>query len=89
MIEQSPVGSRGSNGLVERAVQSLEQQARVMKDALEMKWNVNVPARHSVVPWGRTLGRLVGPLGGRQRRQDPVRAPQGALSADVGSGTRW
>lgn len=51
VIEQSPVGCSGRNGRVERAIQSLEQQVRVMKDALKMKWNVKVPARHSVVPW--------------------------------------
>lgn len=33
-----PVGSIGSNGLAERAIQCFEQQARIMKDALEKRW---------------------------------------------------
>jgi hypothetical protein len=35
VVEASPVGSSASNGVVERAVQSVEQQMRVMRDALE------------------------------------------------------
>ena len=35
IIEQSPVGSSGSNGVVERAAQTIEGQIRVMKSALE------------------------------------------------------
>ena len=43
VIEQSPVGSSASNGLLERATLSVEQQ--------EDRWSVKVGARHSVVPW--------------------------------------
>ena len=49
--EQSPVGSSGSNGVVERGVQSFEMMARVMKDALETKWKVSIPDDHAVLPW--------------------------------------
>lgn len=35
----------GGNGTGERAIQSLEQQARVVKDALEARWGVRVAAR--------------------------------------------
>jgi hypothetical protein len=35
VIEQSPVGSSASNGIVERAILGVEQQARVLKRALE------------------------------------------------------
>jgi hypothetical protein len=51
VVESSPVGSSASNGIVERAIQSVEQQVRVLKSSLEEKWKVHVPARHSVVPW--------------------------------------
>ena len=35
IVEKSPVGSSGSNGVVERAVQGIEGQMRTMKSALE------------------------------------------------------
>ena len=34
-MEQSPVGSSASNGVVERAIPSVEQQVRVLKSAVE------------------------------------------------------
>ena len=43
IVEQSPVGSSACNGLVERAILSVEQQ--------EGRCGVKVGARHSVVPW--------------------------------------
>ena len=36
---------------MERAILSVEQQARVLKSAVEDRWGVKVGARHSVVPW--------------------------------------
>ena len=36
--EDSPVGSSGSNGVAERAVQSVEGQIRVLRAALEERW---------------------------------------------------
>ena len=38
IIENSPVGSSASNGVVERAKQSVQGQVRVMKLALEASW---------------------------------------------------
>ena len=49
VVENSPVGSHASNGVVERAVQSVAAQARVMLDALEAKWKVEVPYCHPVL----------------------------------------
>jgi hypothetical protein len=51
IVENSPVGSSASNGVVERAIRSVQQQARVMKDALEHKAKVIVGARHPLMPW--------------------------------------
>ena len=51
IIEQSPVNSRGSNGMVERAIRSVEHQVKVMKDALEYRWSSKLGAKHSIVPW--------------------------------------
>ena len=38
LMEQSPAGSSASKGILERAIQSVHGQARVMKDAPENKW---------------------------------------------------
>ena len=51
IVESSPVGSSASNGVVERAVQSVEQQVRVMKDAIERRWGLKVPIAHPVITW--------------------------------------
>ena len=44
-------GSSVSNGIVERAICSVEQQTRVLKSGLEERWNCRVPARHPIMPW--------------------------------------
>ena len=49
IVEQSPVASSGSNGLVERAVQSIEGHIRVMKLALEARLGLKVDAEANVV----------------------------------------
>ena len=51
VVEQSPAGSSQSNGIIERAIQAVEQQVRVMRSSLEDKWKVKVGVRHAVVPW--------------------------------------
>ena len=49
--ENSPVGSHASNGVVERAIQSVEGQVRVMKSGLEDKWGLKIEAKHAMIPW--------------------------------------
>ena len=49
VIENSPVASHASNGVVERAIQSVVAQVRVMLDALEAKWKVEIPYNHLVI----------------------------------------
>ena len=49
IVEQSPVASSGSNGLVERAVQSIEGHIRVMKLALGARLGLKVDAEANVV----------------------------------------
>ena len=51
VMEQSPVGCSASNGIVERAIQSVEHQVKVLKIAVESRWRVKIGARHSIVPW--------------------------------------
>ena len=50
ICENSPVGSSASNGVAERAIQSVQQQVRVLKLALEDKWNMKIPHTHLVWP---------------------------------------
>ena len=49
IVEESPVGSSGSNGVVERAVQTVEGQIRVLRFALEARIGKDVPAGSNVV----------------------------------------
>lgn len=49
--EYSPVGSSASNGMVERGIQSVQAQMRVMKSALEGRWGGSVATQHPVMPW--------------------------------------
>ena len=49
--EHSPVGSSGSNGLIERAIQSVEAQVRTMKAAFENRIRVKIEDQHPVLTW--------------------------------------
>ena len=49
--EVSPVGSSSSNGIVERAIQSIEEQVRVLASALENRWEREIPVKHAIWPW--------------------------------------
>jgi hypothetical protein len=51
ILENSPVGSHASNGVVERAIQSVGGQVRVLRSCLEEKWNVKLESKHAVIPW--------------------------------------
>ena len=50
-VENSPVHSSKSNGVVERAVQSVQGMIRTMRSALEEKWKVKLEADHVVWSW--------------------------------------
>ncbi len=54
MEEYSPVGSSQSNGVVE-AIQSVEGQMRVVKNALESRWGVDITGTSCVGPVPYTL----------------------------------
>ncbi len=49
IVERSPVGS--SNGVIERPIQSLVKQARVMRSALEANSRVKIPGSHAIWTW--------------------------------------
>lgn len=49
IVEHSPVGASASNGIIERGIQSVEGQVRVIKDMLETRWSVKLPVDHPVL----------------------------------------
>ena len=51
VVENSPVHSSKSNGVIERAVQTVQGMVRTMRSALEEKWGVELPIEHPVWPW--------------------------------------
>ena len=48
LVEESPVGSKGSNGIAERAVRSVEEYFRTMKMALDVRVKAKVDVRHPI-----------------------------------------
>ena len=51
MIEHSKVYDSQSNGLVERAIQTVEGLTRTLKMSLERKINKCIPSRHPIMTW--------------------------------------
>ena len=51
MVEYSPVGASAPNGVIERAIQSVQAQVRVLKLALENRYKVELPVKHVLIPW--------------------------------------
>lgn len=51
MVENSPVFSSKSNGIVERAVQSVQGLIRTLRSSVEDKWSVKLPTDHAIWPW--------------------------------------
>ena len=49
--EYSPVGSKQSNGVVERGIQAVEGQVRTMRDALEERLGVTLEIGDTIWPW--------------------------------------
>ena len=49
--EEAPKGASQSNGIIERAIQSVVGQLRVMKDAMEARWSSGIPDRHPIMAW--------------------------------------
>ena len=57
--ETSPRKSSKSNGVVERAVRSVEAQMRVMRASLEKRWQTKISVKSSVWPWLCEYGALL------------------------------
>ena len=51
VIEHSAVEDSKGNGVVERAVKSIEEQIRVARSALEMRNGAKIEPEHAVMTW--------------------------------------
>ena len=51
LVEQSPKGSPQSNGVSERAVQTIKDHARTIKIALEERLGIQLDEGHRIIPW--------------------------------------
>ena len=49
--EEAPKGSKSSNGVVERAVQAVEQCLRTLKSSLDERMQVRIDVQHPVLTW--------------------------------------
>ena len=56
VIEESPVGSHQSNGIIERSVQGVEGQLRVLKSALEGRIGKRISAERRIVKFMAEYG---------------------------------
>ena len=50
-IEQSPAGASQSNGVVERGIQAIEGEIRVLKDSFEAKIGHKLKANNNILAW--------------------------------------
>ena len=51
VMENSPVGSSQSNGVVERGIQAVQGMIRTLRSALEDRWGVKLEVDHVVWTW--------------------------------------
>ena len=51
VVESSPVGDSKGNGVIERAVKSVQGQVRVLRSALEERIGAKLDPHHAVFPW--------------------------------------
>eukprot|EP00973_Karenia_brevis_P010935 1482748-Karenia_brevis.AAC.1 len=50
-LENSPIGESQSNGAVERAIQSVQDQIRTIKDTVECEAKMKIGPQHKIWPW--------------------------------------
>jgi hypothetical protein len=93
-VENSPVGSSASNGVVERAIRSVQQQTRVMKDGVEHKAKVIIGARHPLMPWiveyaGHLLNRFEVSQDGKTAYERLKGKSARTLGIELGESVLW
>jgi hypothetical protein len=94
IVEQSPVASSQSNGIVERAILSVQQQVRVLKCALETRWCIDIPSKHPVMPWlveyaSYLLNRFEVSRDGRTSYERCKSKPSKTLGFEFGESILW
>ena len=92
--ENSPVDSHASNGVVERGIQSVEGQVRVLKGALESRWNVKIGTKHMVLPWiveyaAHLLNRFEGGHDGKTAYERCKGKMAKSMGIEFGEGVLW
>lgn len=94
IVEQAPRGSKGSNGVVERAVQSMEQYLRTLKSALDERVGVRIDVRHPVLTWlceyaGYLMNRLEVASDGKTAYERNKGKPTEVLGLEFGEKVLW
>ncbi len=94
IVESSPVGSSGSNGVVERAIRSVEQQVRVMKDAIEHRTGLQFKPKHPLMTWlieyaGHLLNRFEVSHGGKTSYERCKGKRAKTLGIEFGESVLW
>ena len=51
MLESSPVGESQSNGVIERAIQSVQEQVRAIKNTIEEEAKMKIGSKSHIWPW--------------------------------------
>ena len=51
MTEESPVKESRSNGEIEKAIQTVQEQIRRVKSSVESRYGKHIPKDHASVPW--------------------------------------
>ena len=87
IIENIPVSSSTSNGIVERAIRSVQRVIRTIRNAIEEKLEVSIDVTHSVWTVDRQTSIISLNKVRRSKRQNGVRAAQrktskGAMHVD-------
>ena len=91
IVEQAPKGSKGSNGIVERAVESTQQNLRTLKSALDERMNVRIDTKHPVLAWlceyaGYMMNSLEVSVGGKRLQVERRKGPRGLVQCDPAVG---
>ena len=94
VAENSPVGASQSNGVIERAVQSVAGQVRVLLGALEEKWGFAVPCDHPLLPYvveyaGVLLNRFEVGADGRTAYERNKGKKATTLGVGIGEAVLW
>ena len=60
LMEESPVGDHQSNGYIERAIQELEKQIRIIKSSIDCQYGTSFETQHPIVTWANAYaGQLL------------------------------